>query len=145
MIRIPSNTSIIGELRSSGEIRIDGRFQGEGHIDGTLLLTETSVWIGSAVADIIVVEGVFEGNIIARKKMIVGPKAKIRGDVKAPAIKIAYGAKLLCNLDMVKPQVTVGLLEHKPEHKSEHKLESRPEQPQPEQQLEPQHQKQKSA
>jgi len=115
VIRIPQNTTIIGEIRSSGEIRIDGRFQGQGNIDGTLILTETSVWIGDIVANTVVVEGVFEGDIIARKKLMVGPKAKIQGDIKAPAIKIAYGAQLYSDIDMKKPQVNVGLLEHKPE------------------------------
>lgn len=116
MIRIPDNTTIIGELRSSGEIRIDGHFQGKGFVDGTLILTETSVWIGNAIADTIVIEGVFEGDIIARKKLVVGPQANIQGNIKAPAIKITYGAKLCGNINMNKSQAIAGLLEHKSEN-----------------------------
>ena len=115
MIRIPENTTINGELKSSGEVRIDGRFQGVGQIDGTLILTESSVWIGKAVADIIVVEGIVEGEIIARKKLLVGKLAKIRGSIKAPLVQIAKGAKLRCNINMRAPQIPTGLLEHKPE------------------------------
>ena len=68
MIRIPANTTIVGELRSSGEVRVDGRFQGEGDIDGTLILTQTCVWVGKAIAEVVIVEGVIEGDIIERKK-----------------------------------------------------------------------------
>jgi len=114
MIRIPENTSIIGELRSSGEVRVDGRFQGTGNIDGTLILTESCVWVGKAVANTIVIEGIVEGDIIAKTKLLIGSKAKIRGSIKTPKIEIAYGAKLRCHISMSKPQAPVGLLEHKP-------------------------------
>ncbi|MDH5257321.1 MAG: polymer-forming cytoskeletal protein [Gammaproteobacteria bacterium] len=114
MIRIPENTTIVGELRSSGEVRVDGRFQGEGNIDGILLLTQTCVWVGKAIADIIVVEGIIEGDVIARKKLLVGPHARIRGSIKTPVMKIAKGAKLRCHIDMHKMELPTGLLEHKP-------------------------------
>ena len=113
MIRIPENTTIVGELRSSGEVRVDGRFQGEGQINGTLLLTEDCVWVGKAVADVIVVEGIVEGNLIARKKLFVGENAKIRGSIKTPVIKILEGAKLRCHISMGATQAVTGLLQHK--------------------------------
>jgi len=113
MIRIPENTTIVGELRSSGEVRVDGRFQGEGNIEGTLILTESCVWVGKAVADTVVIEGIVEGDIIARKKLLVGMHARIRGSIKTPVIKIDCGAKLRCRIDM-QLEKPAGLLEHKP-------------------------------
>ena len=115
MIRIPENTTIIGELRSSGEVRIDGRFEGNSQIDGTLILTDTCVWVGRAVADTIVVEGVVEGDVIARKRLLIGSHAKIRGSIRTPSMLINEGAKLRCDIDMQAPQKPAGLLEHKPE------------------------------
>ena len=114
MIRIPKNTTIVGELRSSGEIRIDGRFEGQGLVEGTLILTESCVWIGNIIADTVVIEGVVEGDIIARKRLLVGPHARINGNVKSPAIGISNGAKLFCHVDMLKPGEPTALLEHKP-------------------------------
>lgn len=114
MIRIPKNTTIVGELRSSGEVRIDGRFEGQGLIEGTLILTESCVWIGDITADTVVIEGVVEGDIIARKKLLVRPHARIYGNVKSPAIDISNGAKLFCHIDMLKPGEPTALLEHKP-------------------------------
>lgn len=118
MIRIPENTTIVGELRSSGEVRVDGRFQGNGQVDGTLMITETCVWVGKAIADTVVIEGIVEGDVIARKKLLVGRNAKIRGSIKAPSVKISYGAKLRCHIDMQGPLKPAGLLEHQPDGKA---------------------------
>jgi len=117
VIRIPENTSITGELRSGGDIRIDGGFQGKASIDGDLILTKTSVWKGNVTASVIVIEGVFEGNITARKKVLVGPYATVLGDIKTPALKIASGAKLCCPIYITNskyPKEAIGLLEHRP-------------------------------
>ncbi|MDH3325243.1 MAG: polymer-forming cytoskeletal protein [Gammaproteobacteria bacterium] len=119
MIRIPENTTIIGELRSSGEVRIDGRFQGEGTIDGKLIMTQSCVWVGNVTADIVVIEGVVEGDIIARKKLLIGPLAKIRGSIKSPLVQISKGAKLRCDINMSKLETPTELLEHNPVAKDE--------------------------
>jgi len=112
MIRIPENTTISGEMRSSGEVRVDGRFDGTGIIDGTLFLTQSCVWLGKVIADTIIVEGTVEGDIIARKKLIVGSQAEIQGNIKSPAVKIAKGAKLNCDINIGKLEPPVALLEH---------------------------------
>ncbi|MDH5378204.1 MAG: polymer-forming cytoskeletal protein [Gammaproteobacteria bacterium] len=111
MIVIPENTTFIGELRSSGRLRIDGHFEGDGYIDGLLVISSTCVWKGKAVADVIVVEGVVEGELVARRKLEFCSRADVSGTITSPEIAIARGARVTGELRMAAPQPPIGLVD----------------------------------
>lgn len=110
MIRIPKDATIIGELRCDGATRVDGRVEGEGDINGILLVSKTCVWVGKITADKIIVEGVVEGEIIARSSLQIAAKAKVSGKISAPEMLLAPGASLNCDVAVSQVSVPVGLL-----------------------------------
>lgn len=117
MIRIPKDATIIGELRCDGATRVDARVEGEGNINGVLLVSQSCVWVGKITADKIIIEGTVEGQIIARQKLQIAPKAKVSGNISAPEMYIAPGARLNCDVSIAKLKVPVGLLKPKTERR----------------------------
>lgn len=117
MIIIPAGTTIIGELRSKGRIRVDGRVEGVGDIDGLLLITKDCVWKGKITADIIVIEGTVEGEIIARQRLKVHTNSHVSGNITSPQIQIEEGALISGRLYMRKPDAPIGLLENRSKKK----------------------------
>lgn len=113
MITIPAETTLIGEIRSKGRVRIDGHVEGKGEIDGLLLLTRQCVWKGKLTADEVIIEGTVEGDVIARKKLEIRPQARVTGSIICPSIQIMEGATFTGNLKMSKPLPPIGLLENK--------------------------------
>ena len=113
MIRIPKNATIIGELRCDGATRVDARVEGEGNINGILLISQSCVWVGKITADKIIVEGTVEGQIIARQKLQLSPNAKVSGKISAPEMYIAPGAILNCDVAVARLSIPVGLLKPK--------------------------------
>lgn len=84
----------IGALSGQEHYVVHGRVQGNGDIDGALLIGPDGVWIGDITADNVVVKGRVQGNIHARFKLELRPSARIRGDLTSPLIAIAEGAVL---------------------------------------------------
>lgn len=81
-----------GDLQLSGPCRILGTF--EGAIRGA---TEIHIGVGGVCAatleaDRIIIDGSHTGDIVAREKLQLGPKAVVRGDVVAGALSVAEGA-----------------------------------------------------
>lgn len=113
MITIPAETTLVGELRSKGRIRVEGHIEGNGDIDGLLLLTNQGVWKGKLVADEVIIEGTFEGDIIARKRLELYPQARVNGRFVCPAITIREGAKINGEMKMKAPDAPIGLLENR--------------------------------
>lgn len=113
MITIPAETTLIGELRSKGRIRVEGHVEGTGDVEGLLLLTDSCVWKGKIIADVVIIEGNFDGDIIARKKLEVHPKARVNGHFLCPEITIREGARVTGELNMRPPEAPIGLLENR--------------------------------
>jgi cytoskeletal protein CcmA (bactofilin family) len=119
MITIPAETTLIGEIRSKGRIRIDGHVEGNGEIDGLLLLTQHCVWKGKLTADEVIIEGTVEGDIIARKKLAIYPNAKVSGSIICPNVEIMAGASFTGDLMMSRPKPPIGLLENQQKKKGQ--------------------------
>jgi len=119
MIRIPKDATIIGELRCNGATRVDARVEGEGNINGVLLISQSCVWVGKITADKIIVEGTVEGQIIARQKLQIAPKGKVSGIISAPEMHLAPGAILNCDVAVSKWKIPVELLKPRTERRVE--------------------------
>ena len=107
MIIIPAGITVIGELRSSGIVRVDARIEGNGFIDGLVMLTKKCVWRGNLIADEIFVEGTVEGNITAHKKIHLNKKCNVTGSVHCTKIIIHDGARINAKFYMKKPNISI--------------------------------------
>jgi cytoskeletal protein CcmA (bactofilin family) len=89
-----------GILRGKGNYKVAGRIVGESDIEGALLLDERGSWLGKIVADVVVIAGRVEGDIIARKQLELQASAVVHGNLEAPVIAIDKGAEHEGNLKM---------------------------------------------
>jgi len=81
-----------GKLVFEGTVRIDGRFKGEIHSDGKLIVGENGdiegeIWVESAV-----ISGRVAGNVNGKGKIELQPPAKVQGNLVAPVLSIQEGA-----------------------------------------------------
>lgn len=88
---IGSNTSFVGTLKSDGNIRIDGRIEGDIEVLGTLIIGETGQVIASVKAQSVHVAGAIKGEITAVELLEIAPTGKVWGDITTSSLHIEPG------------------------------------------------------
>ncbi|MCA9581577.1 MAG: polymer-forming cytoskeletal protein, partial [Myxococcales bacterium] len=87
-------TEYTGTLAFEGRVRIEGRFRGEIRSDGVLVLGEGAHVDGDVeVGSLIVRGGILKGNVRASQAVELHAKGAIVGDIHAPQVFIARGAR----------------------------------------------------
>jgi len=82
-----------GKLFSDGNVRVDGKINGELIINGNLTLGETSITKGNIKAVNITISGEVEGTVNSSEKLILESNSKLTGDLTAKVLVIEEGAK----------------------------------------------------
>ena len=80
-----------GKLTFEGTVQIGGRFKGEIFSKDTLIVNPGSMVSAQSEAENIIISGHVEGNLFARKKIIMHPPAVFRGTVTTPSLRIDEG------------------------------------------------------
>jgi len=95
----PGETTFLGKdvvfegiLTMEGDVRLDGRLEGELYTTGTLTVGEEAVVKGNVKAGILITSGKINGNVIASEKIKILKPAILIGDIRTPAISIEGGA-----------------------------------------------------
>lgn len=88
---IGANTSFIGTLKTDGNVRIDGRVEGDIEILGNLIIGETGQVIATIKAQNVHVSGAVKGEITAVEQLEISPTGKIWGDIITAALHIEPG------------------------------------------------------
>lgn len=88
---IGQGTSVGGELKSKGSIRIEGVVSGRVHSDDTISIQDTGRVKADMIAAQIEISGEVEGNVFAHDILKIYDKGKLIGDITAPKISIAEG------------------------------------------------------
>ena len=83
--------SFEGRLTFEGTVQIGGCFKGEIFTKDTLVVNEGAHVLAQVEADTIVIAGRVEGNLFARRRVIMNPPAVFRGTVTSPSLKIDEG------------------------------------------------------
>ena len=95
---IGSKTSVLGDIRFSGGLRIDGAVKGDVReaegMPSTLVLGENGTIEGNITVSRIVFNGKVTGNIHSVEYIELQPKAHIYGDVHYKAIEMDPGATI---------------------------------------------------
>jgi len=101
IVNIGQSVEIKGTLTGNEDLTI------EGMVDGKILVKDHSLTIGAngrITAEVhaknVVVVGHVVGNITADDKVEVAPSGSVQGDVRAPRVAIADGAKFKGTIDM---------------------------------------------
>ena len=80
-----------GKLSFEGTVQIGGSFRGEIFTKDTLVVNESAEITAQIEADTIIISGRVEGNLFARRRVIMHPPAVFKGTVTSPSLRIDEG------------------------------------------------------
>ncbi|WKZ65688.1 MAG: polymer-forming cytoskeletal protein [Flavobacteriales bacterium] len=97
---IMEGTSIVGEIQSDSNIRIDGRVKGTVHARGRVIVGQTGVIEGEVVCQSSDIEGTVLGRINCQDLLSLKATAKLQGDINTKKLAIEPGAVFTGNCSM---------------------------------------------
>lgn len=86
-----SGTEFEGKLTFEGAVRLDGKFSGEIHSNGVLIIGEKAVVHADIQADVVLVCGEIHGTINAKTRIEAYFPARIYGDTHSPVLVFGEG------------------------------------------------------
>jgi cytoskeletal protein CcmA (bactofilin family) len=97
---ISNGTDITGDVKSSGDIRIDGSLTGNLNTKGKVVIGQTGKVNGEVICKNSEVSGIIEGKIIVNQLLILKASSKILGDIVTSKLSIEPGAVFSGNCKM---------------------------------------------
>lgn len=88
---ISNEVEIIGTIKSSGSIRIDGKLEGELHCTGDAIIGKTGQIKGNIVVSSAIIEGAVQGNITAKDRIEMKSSGRVTGDIRAKRLSVEDG------------------------------------------------------
>jgi len=92
------STGIQGDVLFSGGLHLDGSVTGSVKSTGAgpsrLVIGESAVIEGSVEAPIVELHGLVRGDIVASRRVVLGPKGRVEGNVCYGALEVAAGASI---------------------------------------------------
>jgi cytoskeletal protein CcmA (bactofilin family) len=88
---LDKGASFEGKLTFEGVVQIGGNFSGEIFTKDTIIINNGAQVSAQIEAETVIINGKLEGNIFARKKVIMHPPAVFKGTVTTPSLKIDEG------------------------------------------------------
>jgi cytoskeletal protein CcmA (bactofilin family) len=90
---LSSDVSIVGSLKFTNDLVIDGNIDGEVVSDGNLTVGDKAEIKGEIRTRSVIVYGSIEGNIFVEKECVLRSTSRIQGDVSAGTLSIEAGAR----------------------------------------------------
>jgi cytoskeletal protein CcmA (bactofilin family) len=87
--------SIIGSVKFSDQLLIDGEVKGDIKSTGTLTIGEHASIHGEVRSKSVTVQGTVEGNIFATERCELQAGCTLRGDIEAPRLVVDENATFL--------------------------------------------------
>jgi len=97
---ISNGTEISGDIKSGGDIRIDGSLTGNLNTKGKVVIGVTGRVNGEVICKNSEVSGCVEGKINVSQLLILKASSKILGDIATVKLSIEPGAKFSGNCKM---------------------------------------------
>lgn len=92
---IGADTHISGEMRFGNSAKILGTFEGKITAKGELQVAEGATCRATVDATDVVIDGVHEGDVHAKERVQLNPKARMAGDLIAAKLVVAEGASFV--------------------------------------------------
>lgn len=90
---IGANTTIVGDIISEGDFRIDGKVEGTIQTKGRVVIGKSGIAIGKVTCTNADIEGSFSGELIVENLLTLKTSAKISGDVVIGKLSVEPGAE----------------------------------------------------
>ena len=105
---ISTGTDIFGDVKSSGDIRIDGTLTGNLNTKGKVVIGPTGKVKGEVICKNSEVAGLIEGKIIVGQLLNLKATSKINGDIITSKLSIEPGAVFTGNCKMSDTEINGG-------------------------------------
>ena len=109
---IGRSARVQGDIEFAGGLHIDGCVTGNVRVvaggTASLSVSEHGVIDGSVEAPLVVLNGTVNGDIVARDRVVLGAKARVRGNVSYGVIEMALGAEITGRLIPASPEAEAG-------------------------------------
>lgn len=89
---VASGTEITGEVTTRGDLRIEGKVDGDVRTRGEVVVSTRGTVEGDVEADVVVVEGRIDGTVAAREVARFRPGCHVSADIRSPAVQLDEGA-----------------------------------------------------
>lgn len=99
---IDEKTEITGNLKSTGNVLIEGRFHGEVEARDTVWVEPGAQSDGQLRASDAVISGTVDGEIDCGRRLQIAATAVVNGDIKTPILVIEDGATVNCRFSMTR-------------------------------------------
>ncbi len=94
------NTSLIGDIKSDGDFRIDGKIEGTITTKGRVVIGKEGTVIGTIECTNADIEGIFSGKLIVDQLLSLKEDATINGDVILGKLSVEPGANFNATCSM---------------------------------------------
>ncbi|WP_020569066.1 bactofilin family protein [Neolewinella persica] len=91
---IDAHTSITGDLKAGGDIRIDGSLNGNLVCEAKLIIGPKGRIEGDVTCLNATIEGSFKGNLVVKEMLTLQATAKVSGDIKAKKMAVLGGCQI---------------------------------------------------
>ena len=89
---IAPSTTIVGTVGGQGPYVFCGTVEGDCDINGPVTLAEGGRWRGTLKATDVIIAGIVEGDVVARKRVEIAGTARVTGSLSGNSIAVAEGA-----------------------------------------------------
>jgi len=105
-------TRVSGDVEFVGGLHVDGRVAGNVRSDQapgtTLTVSQTGSIEGGVEVPNVTLDGTVKGDIRAREKVVIGPTARVEGNVFYGVIEMTLGAQITGKLMRLAPEAPAG-------------------------------------
>ena len=92
---ISNDIEIIGTIKGTGSVRIDGKLEGELHCGGDAVVGKSAQIKGNIVVNSASIEGAVNGNITAKDRIEMKSSARVTGDIRAKRLSVEDGVTFI--------------------------------------------------
>lgn len=89
---IAKNSSLVGDIKSDGDFRVDGKIEGTIHTSGRVVIGKEGYVSGTIDCTNADIEGTFSGKLIVDQILSLKSTADISGDVVMGKLSVEPGA-----------------------------------------------------
>ena len=89
---IGEGTLVEGDIKGINSLLVNGTVTGNVSTEMTIRVGTTGIIKGNVKANSALIGGVIEGDLDAAESAVLGPKSRLRGDLKTARLKIEEGA-----------------------------------------------------
>jgi len=97
---VGASVKLKGNLRSDGDIVIEGFVTGDLKTKGSIIIGESAGVVASIQAKNVIISGSVQGNIEAKERLDITKTGKVVGDISANILSISAGAVFSGNSKM---------------------------------------------